>query len=220
MKYLIKGFNYLVVLLTPIIIILGVVRLVLSPMFLKIEYRMPNFPEDEFGFTIQDRLYWAELSRQYLVNDAGIEFLEDLKFDNGSPIYNERELNHMSDVKRVLRGTMDVLLISSSLMIIIGLWAVLGKWWKRFLKSLESGGMLTSGLIIGIIFFLAISFNTFFVGFHKIFFKGDTWLFKYSDTLIRLFPVRFWMDTFIIVGVLSLLIGGGLAYFIGKVQRV
>ena len=181
---------------------------------------MPNFPEDEFGFTIQDRLYWAELSRQYLVNNAGIEFLEDLKFDNGSPIYNERELNHMSDVKRVLRGTMDVLLISSSLMIIIGLWAVLGKWWKRFLKSLESGGMLTSGLIIGIIFFLAISFNTFFVGFHKIFFKGDTWLFKYSDTLIRLFPVRFWMDTFIIVGVLSLLIGGGLAYFIGKVQRV
>jgi len=56
MKYLIKGFNCLVVLLTPIIIILGVVRLVLSPMFLKIEYRMPNFPEDEFGFTIQDRL--------------------------------------------------------------------------------------------------------------------------------------------------------------------
>jgi uncharacterized membrane protein len=33
-------------------------------------------------------------------------------------------------------------------------------------------------------------FNTF----HLIFFKPGSWLFSYSDTLIRLFPVEFWFD--------------------------
>lgn len=35
----------------------------------------------------------------YLTNDEGIEFLGDLKFPDGSPVYNERELHHMVDVK-------------------------------------------------------------------------------------------------------------------------
>ena len=34
-------------------------------------------------------------------------------------------------------------------------------------------------------------------------------MFEWSDTLIRMFPERFWRDIFILVGALSL--GGGLA---------
>jgi hypothetical protein len=60
---------------------------------------MPGFPADRYGFTTADRLYWADIAVDYLVNTAGIEFLADLRFEDGSPVYNERELKHMVDVK-------------------------------------------------------------------------------------------------------------------------
>ena len=46
---------------------------------------------------------------------------------------------------------------------------------------------------------LLVTFSTVFVSFHRIFFEGATWLFLYTDTLIRLFPERFWQDAFIIL---------------------
>jgi integral membrane protein (TIGR01906 family) len=46
---------------------------------------------------------------------------------------------------------------------------------------------------------LVFTFSTVFVGFHRLFFEGDTWLFYYSDTLIRLFPERFWRDVFLLL---------------------
>ena len=44
--------------------------------------------------------------------------------------------------------------------------------------------------------------------FHELFFSGGSWLFLYSDTLIRLFPLPFWQDAFLFAGVLDVL--GGL----------
>jgi uncharacterized membrane protein len=56
-------------------------------------------------------------------------------------------------------------------------------------------------------------FMGFFVGFHSLFFEGDSWLFLYSDTLIRLFPIRFWQDAFLLAAVIAL--GGGVALGLG-----
>ena len=71
------------------------------------------------------------------------------------------------------------------------------------------------GLIAAILVYLALNFNALFVTFHRIFFEGETWIFKYSDTLIRLFPIRFWRDAFISVGAFSLIGGASLGY-VGK----
>jgi integral membrane protein (TIGR01906 family) len=51
---------------------------------------------------------------------------------------------------------------------------------------------------------LIVAFPVVFVGFHRVFFEGDTWLFLYSDTLIRLFPERFWQDAFLFIAVATL----------------
>ena len=40
-------------------------------------------------------------------------------------------------------------------------------------------------------------------GFHALFFEGDTWVFRTSDTLIRLFPEQFWFDAALTVAVLT-----------------
>ena len=34
----------------------------------------------------------------------------------------------------------------------------------------------------------------FFVRFHEVFFSGDSWRFNDADTLIRIYPERFWQD--------------------------
>jgi uncharacterized membrane protein len=52
-------------------------------------------------------------------------------------------------------------------------------------------------------------FWDFFTLFHALFFEGDSWLFLNSDTLIRLFPIRFWQDAFLLGALIAL--GGGFA---------
>jgi len=63
-------------------------------------------------------------------------------------------------------------------------------------------------LIGAILLFVLLSFGILFVAFHNVFFQPGTWTFNFSDTLIRLFPERFWRDVFMIVGGLSF--AGGL----------
>jgi integral membrane protein (TIGR01906 family) len=208
--------HWLIVVLVPVVLVLGAVRLLLTPVFIQIEYRMPNFPEDSYGFSQEERLHWAEIARQYLLNRAGIEFLGDLTFEDSSPLYNQRELRHMLDVKIVVNAAMGVLYASLALIVIAGVWARRTDWWESYRLALSRGGWVTVGLLVFLIVAIALSFNTVFVAFHQVFFEGDTWIFRYSDTLIRLFPVRFWRDAFVTVGVLALSGGLALGYFFGR----
>ena len=62
---------------------------------------------------------------------------------------------------------------------------------------------------------MLLAFGVIFVWFHQIFFESGTWTFLFSDTLIRLFPERFWRDTFLAVGLLS----GGVGLALGILLR-
>jgi integral membrane protein (TIGR01906 family) len=210
----------LVALLVPIALIGIGLRLLLSPLFLQLEYNMPYFPPDEYGFTKEDRLRWAPYALNYLLNNADISYLGDLKFDDGTPLYNERELSHMDDVKRVTQGVLRVWYVSLALLLVLGLWAWFGGWWQAYRFGLMRGGWLMIGLAVtvGLIVVVGIAINpnvfwNFFAGFHSLFFEGDSWIFRYSDTLIRLFPIRFWQDTFLLAAVIAL--GGGIALALG-----
>ena len=44
-----------------------------------------------------------------------------------------------------------------------------------------------------------------FVRFHELFFDGDTWRFAATDTLLRIYPERFWEDTSVVIAVLVVL---------------
>jgi integral membrane protein (TIGR01906 family) len=219
MDYLKRIVQWVLVILVPIILILLSVRFLLTPVFINLEYRMPNFPEDGYGFTTQERLQWSDVALEYLLNNAGIEFLGDLSFEDGSELYNERELRHMLDVKIVVKAALRVLWASFIVVALVGVWARYGDWWYDYRRALGRGGWLTVGLIVAVIAAIAINFNTFFVAFHRIFFQGDTWLFRFSDTLIRLFPVRFWQDAFISVGVIALIGGLLLGLFAGRSRQ-
>ena len=201
--------SWIITLLVPVALVLTSVRVMLTPLYVNFEYNAPGFPQDSFGFTKEDRLYWSQITRQYLLNTAGISFLADLRFPDGNPVYNERELRHMVDVKNVLGEVLKIWLASLAALIVLGVWAWFGHWWDLFKHGLGRGGWLTVILIATVLVFVIFGFGVFFVFFHNLFFQSGTWMFEWSDTLIRLFPERFWRDIFILVGALSL--GGGLA---------
>ncbi len=209
-------FSWLVTLLTPFAVIMLVVRLLLTPLFLQVEYRLPGFPADQYGFALEDRLRWATPSLVYLVNDAGIDYLGALKFDDGTPIYNERELSHMLDVKNVVQMLLNVWMVVLGVLAAFGIWARRANWLAEYRLGWQRGGFLTVGLLVTISLFAAVSFWQFFSAFHALFFSGDTWLFAYSDTLIRLFPIRFWQDCAIFIGGFSILVGLALGFGLGR----
>lgn len=219
MKLMRNILNGLAAILVPIILVLLAVRILLSPVFIQIEYRLPGFPPDPYGFTFEDRLYWGNISRVYLLNWEGIDYLADQQLDPSTPLYNQRELQHMLDVKVVVRGAMWVLWVA--VLLEIGIWYLnyRGEDSQGYRLGVSKGGWLTTLLIVSVLVYLALNFNSLFTNFHRIFFEGDSWLFQYSDTLIRLFPLRFWRDAFIWIAVMSLAGGIGLGYFFGKPGR-
>ena len=211
--------SYLISLLTPIALIGTALRLLLTPVFYTVEYNMPYFPADEYGFTKADRLHWAPFAVKYLISGADISYLGDLKFDDGTPLYNERELSHMEDVKGVVINALGVWTISLIILAVLAILAKRGGWMPDFIDGLRRGGMWMIGLAValGLVAGVGILLNPnvfwqFFTLFHQIFFTGDSWLFYYSDTLIRLFPIRFWQDAFLWAAILALGGGAGLAF--------
>jgi integral membrane protein (TIGR01906 family) len=196
--------SWFTTLLTPLFILGLGLRILLTPLFLQIEYRMPYFPADEYGFSTQDRLQYAPFALQYLLNPGDTNILNIQKFPDGTPLYNERELSHMRDVKAVTQLSLKVWYGSILLLLLLGWWAKSGKWWEYYLQGLKRGGWLLTGLVITIGLFAGMAFWQFFTLFHSLFFVGDSWLFLFSDTLIRLFPMQFWQDAFLSVALICL----------------
>jgi len=199
-----KVFSVLVTLSIPIIISALSILVLLSPLFTNLEYRRPGFPEDSYGFTTAERLDFGNQTRRYLISDNTLEDLEQLVFKNGDPIYIDRELSHLEDVKIVLQGILNVFYGAAAVYVLGGLIARSRDWQPSFLKAIFLGGKITAGILVLILFLTLISFQALFTNFHLLFFEGDSWLFFYSDTLIRLFPVQFWQDIFLVFGILTL----------------
>jgi integral membrane protein (TIGR01906 family) len=207
MRILQKVLSWFVTFLLPVALTFLGLRLLLTNAFPEIEYRLPGFPADEYGFTLQDRLHWSRISIDYLLNNADISFLGDLTFPDGSALFNARELSHMLDVKNVVQPVLSVGYGVWFLMLALGLWARFGGWRLEYVRGIRRGGWLTVGLVAIIGIFAGISFWQFFTIFHELFFTGTSWQFLYSDTLIRLFPLRFWQDVFLFAGAIDV-IGG------------
>ena len=208
-----SALSYLTTLLTPIFLLGLGLRILLTPLFYNIEYRMPYFPEDNYGMAQAERLYWAPFAINYLINDADISYLGDLTFEDGSPLYNERELSHMYDVKLVTKASLRVWYLTVVLMAALGAWARFDGWWQAFREGLRRGGWLMIGLVVAVGLFGAIAFRQLFTLFHALFFEGDSWIFLYSDTLIRQFPMQFWQDAFLWAGIIA--VGGALGLALG-----
>ena len=197
-----------IVILIPVLLLLLSVRLVMTDLYLRLEYQRPGFPADRYGWDSSVRLDYGHYGIRYLLSSRDIAYLRDLEIE-GKTAFAPDELAHMEDVKGVTRAAMLVLTVSLMMFIVFaGFLLYRSETRPAFLRAVSQGGFGTLG-IAGMLMILAlVSWDFFFDSFHAMFFDAGTWRFHNSDTLIRLYPPQFWFDSAIVVGVLT--IGGAL----------
>ncbi len=194
----------LIVLAVPIVLTMMMVRLLTLPWYPAWQYGRPGFPPDPLGMPREERLRLAQASIRFLNIPWSTDMLAELHFDDGTPAYQERELEHMDDVKAVYNG-LTLLALVMGAAALIAVWALLHQpgavngSCRAIWTSLTQGAIMTLGLIVSLGVWMLISFDLFFTVFHQLFFEPGTWLFSYSDTLIRLFPLPLWQDAGLII---------------------
>ncbi len=199
--------------LIPLWILIGSVRLVASDTFLLYEYNKTDFPQDSYGLSPDLRLSYASQNLAFVRDDQSILALEIQK-SGENPLYNERELSHMVDVQNVYQAFELLWIVFTALILIVSVLLYIQVDNRKDLAlSLKFGGLITTGFIAAIGLLALIGWDTWFAIFHKLFFADGSWTFYYSDTLIRLFPQKFWMDAVFTVSGLSAL--GGLLVGLG-----
>ena len=207
---------FLVILVLVFLVLTGI-RLLLTDTFVRIEYNLPWFPEDPYGMTKVQRLEYAPIALEFLLNGADESFLGDLEFDDGTVLFNQRELDHMVDVQVLTVAFLRVWYVTIVLLVGLFIWAWRGGWWNELIKMLSTSGWVILVILGTLILLMLLSFDFVFTNFHRVFFEGDSWLFAYSDTLIRLFPIRFWQDAFGLAGIFTF--AGGLLLWLGLRER-
>ena len=198
--------KYLLMPLIPILIITAAVRLLATDGYLAFEYGKSSFPADPYGFSQGQRYELASYNFHYVRGHLADNALSTQRL-NGVPVYNPRELSHMIDVQAVFRAVLSTGQMAFILLVLIGfiLWQNEEK--QALGTAIRSGGLLTSGFILFIGLLAIFAWQFWFEAFHLLFFKPGSWLFSYTDTLIRLFPAEFWFDATLTISTLTF-VGG------------
>ena len=196
--------RFLVILLVPLFIISASFWIIAQPWFINYEYNQITFPPDEFGMSKNERTQLALKGLSSVVlQGEGVTVLKKAHLSDGSPAFNNREIRHMADVRTVVWWLFFVLAYLAALMLTV----VSSVWHKlppQFMaKSLQIGAIATLSLLGLALMGMFFDFDWLFLKFHHLFFEGQTFMFDERDTLLRLYPEKFWFDGTLYVGALS-----------------
>lgn len=188
---------------TPLMLLLSNLYVIATPTYIHYEYSKPGFPPTAL-YDDAERLSLAQATLHYMRSGEDAGYLVSLQ-SQGRPVYNTREVRHLVDAKRVMSAAFWVHGICAALLLVAA-----AVYWRQpallpeLLRAIAVGCLALFALLAGIGLLAYANFNLFFTAFHRLFFEGDTWLFPYSDTLIQLFPLPFWMDATFILASLTL----------------
>ncbi len=166
----------------------------------------------------------AEDLAHYFENDAPL-LTTTVQIDGQeAPLYNEREIAHMKDVKTLMGFVYRLNEFSLAVVITyvtcVYLWAR-----EKSLRTLAVQALIGVGVgfaALGFVGIFAITgFDAAWTKFHQLVFNNDLWRLDPSrDRLIQMFPEKFWQQSTYIIGALTLveaalIVGGALAYLVG-----
>lgn len=206
-RFLLAAADVLIAIGVPFVLVLVPVRAFMQPWVIPFQYSLPDFPPDELGMSSQERLRLGLIGMDSVIGSRGVVVLAEARFDDGQWAFNAREISHMQDVREVI----DWMFPLHTIAMVAWLALVIGLSIYRSARR-GAGTALIAGVIVTVIsvivlgFFGATAWDTFFTAFHRIFFKGDTWLFLNTDTLIRLYPEVFWFRITLMIGGVTLVL--------------
>ena len=151
----------------------------------------------------------------YFRNDADLLDIEVTAEGELAPLFSEREVLHMRDVKSLMRATFRAHEIAFVLLVAcvtaVFLWSR-ERSLTRLASQLRIAGVLTVVLLGVSAVAVLVGFDSLFRQFHVISFANDLWkLSPARDHLIQMYPRGFWFDVTLAVGLLSALEGALLA---------
>ncbi len=188
------------VLIFPYISVGISVRIAFTEKFVEWEYAKKDFPPDRWGMTREERLELAKLGLRAVLSDEGMEEFKSKRLKNGRNAFTKREIKHMEDVKNFLS------LYFPSVYFFTLLW-IFGIILLKEPRVLIFSGLFNTLLLIFLGILTFTNYKKAFEVFHNIVFDPYSWKFRYSDTLIRIYPLKFWYDATLFVAILSLIIG-------------
>ncbi len=119
-------------------------------------------------------------------------------FGQERDLFNQREIAHMRDVKKLVQGVYVVAAAAAAyLLVSIGAGAALhsGRFAAILARRILYSGGLTLLIVIAVGLFALVGFDTLFLKFHQLSFANDLWqLDSRQDYLVMLFPQDFWFD--------------------------
>jgi integral membrane protein (TIGR01906 family) len=194
-----------VALVTPAVLVVNGLRVVANDWIVRFEYGRSGFPADRYGLSREERTELALIGLDSITPGTdGVSLLERAVLPDGTPAFTEREVEHMDDVRRVFGRALRFELALVVVLALLALGLARTPLRAAVPAGLLAGSLLTLAVAVLAVPVLALGFEGFFTRFHELFFDPGTWRFPTSDTLIRLYPERFWEDVSQIVAGLTL----------------
>jgi integral membrane protein (TIGR01906 family) len=181
-----------VVLVVPPVLVVNALRVLATETFTRWEV---GRTADRYGLGREQREALAVLGLASIrPGGRGVDLLEGARLPDGSPAFEQRELSHMRDVRRVFGAALLAQLVAVAALAVLALALA-----RTGLRAVVPRGLLLGALATLAVAALAVpvillGFDSFFTRFHEIFFAGDSWRFSDRDTLIRVYPEEFWVD--------------------------
>jgi integral membrane protein (TIGR01906 family) len=149
--------------------------------------------------------------REYFNNDE--EYMSI--FLNARPLFTAREVEHMRDVKLLLLLVYTVTYVTGVAVALYAAWGFRREG-LRFLRRVSMAGVVSGVGLVAVGVVLALGFPVFFTLFHRISFNNDYWILNPSEHfLVVLFPYRFWIESTILLAVVTVTEAAGI-WWVGR----
>lgn len=182
-----------VAILVPPLLVVGAFRIVANDWIVRFEYG-PGGVAAEPGLTSRQRTELALTGLDAIrPGGRGVVLLREARLPDGEPAFSAREISHMDDVRSVARSAFTFLAVGVVGIAGLAVALAFGRGTRAIVpRGLRIGSVATLGIAAAAALVMVVAWESFFEGFHHVFFEGESWIFASTDTLIRLYPDRFW----------------------------
>lgn len=156
-------------------------------------YSLPGFPEDRYGMEPDERSRLArEGVRAVMPLGEGTSILGEARLRSGEPAFTAGEVEHMGDVRGLVRGIAAVWLAALAALALAALALRRSGDGDLARRGARNGAAATVIAVGAAGLAMLLDFGAVFESFHDLFFSPGSWAFAADRTLIRLYPNAFW----------------------------
>lgn len=173
--------SWLITILVPVALLGFSINFLLTPIFIRAEYAISPTSES-YSLTKSERFHWATQIVEFLENDKKVRYIQNMRFDNSNPVFNQEEIALLETAKKTTKNLQTLWKLSLALTFIFGLLTWVRNQLTSLVHGVKYGGWATMGLagLLGI----ATITNP----------LNPTKSLQAPDTILQLFPTTFWQN--------------------------